>query len=78
MSASPKLKPIRKAKQTLKMKREVLKLVKMTQGEELIPPKNFGETKPAPKTVPKPKLFGNKDNINTVSRQLPYTTEPGS
>ena len=78
MSASPKLKPRKKPKQALKMKRDVLNLVKMTPGEEFIPSKNFGETKPAPKAGPKPKLIGNKDNNNTVSFQLPYTTELGS
>lgn len=73
-SSSPKLKPRKKPKQALNIKKAVMKSVKMTQGEELIPSKNFGETKPAPKAGPKPK----QDNNNTVSRQLSYTTELGS
>ena len=76
MSASPKLKPRRKAKQTLKMKGDVLKLIKVTQGEELIPRKNSVESKLATRTVPKHCVFKNTDNNNPVSRRLPYSTEP--
>ena len=58
------------------MKGAKLKLTKVTQGEELINPKNSIESKPATKTVPKQCVFINKDNNNPVSRRLPYSTEP--